>query len=49
MSNAVLSIGSNLGDRLPTSRCRRALRPWLTAVSPVYETPPWGPVPQPDY
>ena len=26
-----------------------AVRPWLVAVSPVYETPPWGPVPQDDY
>ena len=50
MSNAVLSIGSNLGDRLaPPARAVEQLRPWLTAVSPVYGTPPWGPVPQDDY
>jgi 2-amino-4-hydroxy-6-hydroxymethyldihydropteridine diphosphokinase len=50
VTTAVLSIGSNLGDRL--ARLQGAvdlLRPWLRAVSPVYETPPWGPVPQDDY
>lgn len=50
MSDAVLSIGSNLGDR--AVQLRRAVdyfRPWLVAVSPVYETAPWGPVPQDDY
>ena len=25
------------------------MRPCVDAVSPVYETPPWGPVSQPDY
>jgi 2-amino-4-hydroxy-6-hydroxymethyldihydropteridine diphosphokinase len=25
------------------------MQPYLGAVSPVYETPPWGPVSQPDY
>jgi 2-amino-4-hydroxy-6-hydroxymethyldihydropteridine diphosphokinase len=50
MTGAVLSIGSNLGDRLATLQSAvDALRPWLIAVSPVYETPPWGPVPQPHY
>lgn len=50
MSTAVLSIGSNLGDRLGHLRgAVDALRPWLVAVSPVYETAPWGPVPQGDY
>ena len=48
MSRAVLSIGSNLGDRLGHLRSVvdgvRAL-----AVSPVYETPPWGGVEQGDY
>ena len=50
MSRAVLSIGSNLGDRV--ARLQSALdrlRPWTIAVSGVYETPPWGPVPQEDY
>jgi 2-amino-4-hydroxy-6-hydroxymethyldihydropteridine diphosphokinase len=47
---AVLSIGSNLGDRLATlSGAVEYFRPWLTAVSAVYETAPWGPVPQGDY
>ena len=50
MSSAVLSIGSNLGDRSAALGIAvDALRPWLVAVSPVYETPPWGPVPQDDY
>ncbi|MEO6885571.1 MAG: 2-amino-4-hydroxy-6-hydroxymethyldihydropteridine diphosphokinase [Jatrophihabitantaceae bacterium] len=50
MSRAVLSIGSNEGDRLRTLQSAvDAFRPWLTGVSPVVETPPWGPVPQGDY
>jgi 2-amino-4-hydroxy-6-hydroxymethyldihydropteridine diphosphokinase len=50
MSTAVLSIGSNLGDRLAYLQgAVDALRPWLRAVSPVYETAPWGPVEQDDY
>jgi 2-amino-4-hydroxy-6-hydroxymethyldihydropteridine diphosphokinase len=47
MSAAVLSIGSNLGDRLRYLQgALDALRPWVRGVSPVYETPPWGPVEQ---
>jgi 2-amino-4-hydroxy-6-hydroxymethyldihydropteridine diphosphokinase len=50
MSTAVLSVGANLGDRLAALQgVVDALRPWLVAVSPVYETAPWGDVPQPDY
>jgi 2-amino-4-hydroxy-6-hydroxymethyldihydropteridine diphosphokinase len=50
MSAAVLSIGSNLGDRLGFLRgCVDAFGPWVTATSGVYETAPWGPVPQQDY
>lgn len=50
MSDAVLSIGSNLGDRLAHLQSAvDAMRKWLVAVSPVYETAPWGPVPQDDY
>src|SRR5262249_45287003 len=50
VSTAVLSIGSNLGDRLAHLRaCVAELAPWLRAVSGVYETAPWGPVPQEDY
>jgi 2-amino-4-hydroxy-6-hydroxymethyldihydropteridine diphosphokinase len=50
VSRAALSLGSNLGDR--TARLREALdglRPWLVAVSPVYETAPWGGVEQDDF
>ena len=44
----MLSIGSNLGDRLAHLRSVvAALRP--VAVSPVYETAPWGGVGQDDY
>jgi 2-amino-4-hydroxy-6-hydroxymethyldihydropteridine diphosphokinase len=50
MSTAVLGIGSNLGDRRAHLQSAvDAFRPWLVAVSPVYETPPWGPVEQPAY
>ncbi len=50
MSTAVLSVGSNLGDRLAAIQgAVDAFRPWLVAVSPVYETAPWGPVPQADF
>ena len=50
MSTAVLGIGSNLGDRRGHLQSAvEAFRPWLVAVSPVYETPPWGPVDQPAY
>jgi 2-amino-4-hydroxy-6-hydroxymethyldihydropteridine diphosphokinase len=46
----VLSVGSNLGDRLAYLRSALdRMRPCVDAVSPVYETPPWGPVSQPDY
>ncbi len=50
MSRAVLSIGSNLGDRLAALQLAiDPVRPWLVAMSPVYESAPWGPVPQQDY
>jgi 2-amino-4-hydroxy-6-hydroxymethyldihydropteridine diphosphokinase len=50
MTRAVLSIGANLGDRLAALQLAvDTVRPWLVAVSPVYETAPWGPVPQDDY
>lgn len=47
MSRAVLGIGSNLDD--PIAQLRRAVdafSPVLQAVSPVYESEPWGGVPQ---
>lgn len=50
MSTAVLSIGSNVGDRLGHLRgCLRGLRPVVRAVSPVYCTAPWGGVEQEDF
>jgi 2-amino-4-hydroxy-6-hydroxymethyldihydropteridine diphosphokinase len=50
MSRAVLSLGSNLGDRAEQLRLAvAALREWLVAVSPVYQTPPWGDPDQPAY
>ncbi|HUR13648.1 MAG TPA: 2-amino-4-hydroxy-6-hydroxymethyldihydropteridine diphosphokinase [Mycobacteriales bacterium] len=45
---AVLSLGSNVGDRLAHLRAGVAvLEP--VAVSPVYETAPWGGVVQDDF
>lgn len=50
MSRAVLSIGSNLGDRLAALRSVViGLGPALVAVSSVYETKPWGLADQPDF
>jgi len=50
MTRVVLSIGSNLGDRVAHLRAAvTAFADVLVAVSPVYETPPWGPVEQPAY
>jgi 2-amino-4-hydroxy-6-hydroxymethyldihydropteridine diphosphokinase len=50
VSTAVLSVGSNVGNRLGHLQAAlEAFRPWLVAVSPVYETAPWGPVPQDDF
>ncbi|AQA02648.1 2-amino-4-hydroxy-6-hydroxymethyldihydropteridine diphosphokinase [Mycobacterium sp. MS1601] len=47
MSTVVLSIGSNLGDRLARLQSVvDALGDRLRAVSPVYETDPWGGVDQ---
>jgi 2-amino-4-hydroxy-6-hydroxymethyldihydropteridine diphosphokinase len=46
----VLSIGSNLGDRLAALQSvLDGMQPWVRSASPVYETAPWGPVPQDDY
>ncbi|HEX5403069.1 MAG TPA: 2-amino-4-hydroxy-6-hydroxymethyldihydropteridine diphosphokinase [Pseudonocardiaceae bacterium] len=50
MTRAVLSLGSNLGDRLANLRLAvDGLGDALVAVSPVYETAPWGGVEQPDF
>ncbi|MBK1785192.1 2-amino-4-hydroxy-6-hydroxymethyldihydropteridine diphosphokinase [Prauserella cavernicola] len=50
MSRAVLSLGSNLGDRFAYLRLAvDGLRDVLVAVSGVYETAPWGVEDQPDF
>jgi 2-amino-4-hydroxy-6-hydroxymethyldihydropteridine diphosphokinase len=50
VSTAVLSVGSNLGDRLGFLQSTvDVLGASLVAVSGVYETAPWGPVEQDDY
>lgn len=50
MSRAVLSLGSNLGDRFAYLRAAVAgLADVLVAASPVYETRPWGVLDQPDF
>jgi 2-amino-4-hydroxy-6-hydroxymethyldihydropteridine diphosphokinase len=50
VTRAVLSLGANLGDRLANLRLAvSGLGDALVAVSPVYETAPWGGVEQPDF
>lgn len=50
MTRAVLSIGSNMGDRLELLRGAVAgLGARVRAVSPVYTTAPWGGVEQDDF
>lgn len=50
MTRAVLSLGSNLGDRLGYLRLAVAgFADVLVAVSPVYETAPWGVTDQGDF
>ncbi|GIE87465.1 2-amino-4-hydroxy-6-hydroxymethyldihydropteridine diphosphokinase [Actinoplanes regularis] len=50
MSRAVLSVGSNLGDRQAHLRAAvDLLGDSVRAVSGVYETPPWGDPDQPAY
>lgn len=50
MTHAVLSLGSNLGDRRAHLRSVLArFADVLVAASPVYETAPWGGVEQPDF
>ena len=50
MSRAVLGIGSNLGDRRAHLQSAvDGLVGAVIAVSGVYESPPWGGVPQDDY
>jgi len=50
MTAAVLSLGSNLGDRFAHLRAAVAgFADVLVAASPVYETAPWGGVSQDDF
>jgi len=50
VSRAVLSIGSNVGDRLAfLAGCVDGLRDVLVGVSAVYQTVPWSTIPQEDY
>ncbi|MGH3722757.1 MAG: 2-amino-4-hydroxy-6-hydroxymethyldihydropteridine diphosphokinase [Mycobacterium sp.] len=50
MTHAVLSIGSNLGDRLAhLQSVVDSLGADVVGISPVYQTAPWGPVPQEDF
>jgi 2-amino-4-hydroxy-6-hydroxymethyldihydropteridine diphosphokinase len=50
MSRAVLSIGSNVRDRLGYLRgCVEGLGDWVVAVSSVYSTEPWGGVAQDEF
>lgn len=50
MTRAVLSVGSNVGDREAHLRHALAvLAPWTTAVSGTYVTAPWGGVAQEDF
>jgi 2-amino-4-hydroxy-6-hydroxymethyldihydropteridine diphosphokinase len=50
VTRAVLSLGSNVGDREAHLRHALALlAPWTTAVSATYATAPWGGVAQDDF
>jgi len=50
MTRAVLSLGSNLGDRVAHLRAAVAgFADVLVAASPVYETAPWGGIEQDDF
>ncbi len=52
MTRAVLSLGSNLGDRrarLSDAVATLGTQVDVLAVSSIYRTPPWGPVAQDDY
>jgi 2-amino-4-hydroxy-6-hydroxymethyldihydropteridine diphosphokinase len=50
VTRAILSLGSNLGDRYAHLRAAvKALGESVVLVSGVYETPPWGDAEQPPY
>jgi 2-amino-4-hydroxy-6-hydroxymethyldihydropteridine diphosphokinase len=52
MPNIYLALGTNLGDRIDNLRRAIASLPpivLVTALSPAYETPPWGYTDQPAF
>ena len=50
MTRAVLSLGSNIGDRTAHLQTAvAALGRTVRAVSSIYRTPPWGGVEQDDF
>jgi 2-amino-4-hydroxy-6-hydroxymethyldihydropteridine diphosphokinase len=50
VSRAVLSLGSNLGDpRAQLEQAVHRLGAAVRVVSPLFRSPPWGPVPQDDF
>jgi 2-amino-4-hydroxy-6-hydroxymethyldihydropteridine diphosphokinase len=52
MHTIYLGLGTNLGDRtanLQSALTGLAERVVITAVSPIYQTPPWGVTDQPDF
>jgi 2-amino-4-hydroxy-6-hydroxymethyldihydropteridine diphosphokinase len=50
VTRVVLSVGSNVGDRQGhLQSAADAFRGWLVAISPVYETQPFGTEPQDPY
>lgn len=54
MITVYLSLGTNLGDKVQAltralDELRQAPEVTLTAVSPYYETPPWGKTDQPPF
>jgi 2-amino-4-hydroxy-6-hydroxymethyldihydropteridine diphosphokinase len=50
VTRAVLSLGSNVGDREAHLRhALEVLHPWTTSISGTYATAPWGGVAQDDF
>ena len=52
MQKIYLGLGTNLGDRaanLQAATQGLATKMVITAVSPIYQTPPWGIADQPDF
>ena len=52
MQTVYLGLGTNLGDRIANLQAAIAALEnvlQITAVSPIYETPPWGITDQPDF